>query len=227
VTTTLAGPRSRPNLAEGGRIFVDVRFDCDDESGRRTVHFGPVESGDERLSKADLPAVEKVFHAVAQFEGGANIEHLRKALNGMKDKTIRNHLTKLKRAGRIVQPQQGRWSLPAAEKIPDSQSYIGSGNRESVCSGLKRLSDADPAIAYAANGLGRGARAIWQALWNQPEGMTRQEINRLFDDEDADAEEALTRLQERCVVIRSGESGWRLCIDLGSNPHYSSTLASR
>jgi len=103
-------------------ILVELRFDSDDESGCRTVRVSAVRPGDERLAGADLPAIEKVFQAVVHFEDGVNIGQLAEVLDGMKDKTIRNHLSQLKGAGRIVRPEQGKWNLhPTANQFPTSQ----------------------------------------------------------------------------------------------------------
>jgi DNA-binding transcriptional ArsR family regulator len=96
-------------------INMAVEFDSD------AIRFSNISGADERLAglEANLPAGERVYQTLVEYEGaGAMVGALAEDLK-MAEKTVRNHLTALKRAGRVENVEGNRWRA----SVPDQQAY--------------------------------------------------------------------------------------------------------
>jgi RecA-family ATPase len=92
------GPQSEP-------IHLALDFQED------RVIVSPISADDERLAGADkdLPTEEQVYHAlIRKGQEGASAKELAAQLE-MKDKTVSNYLTTLKKKGRATSIGDGRW----------------------------------------------------------------------------------------------------------------------
>lgn len=108
------GPLAEP-------IHLGLEFTVD------AVYIDTLEVGDERLAGAsdNLPAVEQVYCELAQYEDGSTPLFLSKEL-GKSEKTVKNHLTALKQAGRVMPLGDGRWVV-TPNPNPHGPDYIASG----------------------------------------------------------------------------------------------------
>src|SRR5262249_33508228 len=84
------------------------------------VKYEFVDSGDQIAARFEVGAIDRVAGALTRHEDNGVTPAELAAELGLNDKTIRNHLTELRRQGRAELMGEGKW-----KPLPDSRSDMG------------------------------------------------------------------------------------------------------
>ena len=90
----------------------------------QTVTLAAVSPEDIPISESE-PAIERVAEALLLFPDGATPANLSQEL-GIAEMTVRNHLTNLRKEGRVVPLGKGMWVATLPDSHPDDGT-IGDG----------------------------------------------------------------------------------------------------